>query len=366
MPAVDGNVQRVYARVFAIHANPAAKQTVDHLYRLATSLVPKARPGDYNQALMDLGNMICKPKNPTCASCPLSEHCIAYTQSRLSHKEAAQKIDIEDSPSKSSPCTLCDPFEEEELESREVTRYPMQKIKKKAREEETAVCILEWRPSQSTGTKDSKFLLLKRPEQGVPLSEKTSIFLTCRAGLLAGMHEFPSVDLEKCETTEGERKKALCKLLTKSLSLSKPFKFDLGDSANGLTVKAIRDCSTLRHRFSHIVRDYMPINCLIESSQLPKLSAGSWFAASQIGTANIPTAVKNIWLDFSGDKPAKTSPQKRARPSEGKVSSIKRIKTAVVVTAVDPEVLAELSEAEEEVSVVKRKKRVIAIDEDDE
>lgn len=77
-------------------------------------------------------------------------------------------MDIEDSPSKSSLCTLCDPFEEEEADSRDVTRYPMQKIKKKAREEETAVCILEWRPTGSSSKSESRYLLLKRPESGVP------------------------------------------------------------------------------------------------------------------------------------------------------------------------------------------------------
>jgi A/G-specific adenine glycosylase len=50
--AVDGNVQRVYARVFAIHANPSAKATTNHLQRLAEELVPASRPGDYNVRLL--------------------------------------------------------------------------------------------------------------------------------------------------------------------------------------------------------------------------------------------------------------------------------------------------------------------------
>lgn len=178
------------------------------------------------------------------------------------------------------------------------------------------------------------------------------------------MQEFPSVDLERCDTTESERKKALSGLITKALSLSKPFKLESG-SANGLTVKSVRDCSTLRHRFSHIVRDYMPVHCVIESDDLPGLSSGSWYTASAVSSANIPTAVKNIWLDFCGDKPAKASPQKRARATDDKGTGVKRIKTTVAVRAVRPEVLDEVSAEEEEVAVVKRKKRVIVVEDED-
>lgn len=78
--AVDGNVQRVYSRVFGIYANPSAKATSSHLQDLADQIMPEDRPGDYNQALMDLGFSVCTPKNPSCASCPLAAQCVAYAQ----------------------------------------------------------------------------------------------------------------------------------------------------------------------------------------------------------------------------------------------------------------------------------------------
>jgi A/G-specific adenine glycosylase len=77
LPAVpvDGNVERVVTRLFAVEeALPTAKPEIK---RLATSLLPPQRSGDFAQALMDLGATICSPKKPACALCPWNEPCIA-------------------------------------------------------------------------------------------------------------------------------------------------------------------------------------------------------------------------------------------------------------------------------------------------
>jgi A/G-specific adenine glycosylase len=72
---VDGNVERVVSRLFAVEQElPAAKPEIK---KLAKSLLPPRRPGDFAQALMDLGATICSPKNPACALCPWSEVCVA-------------------------------------------------------------------------------------------------------------------------------------------------------------------------------------------------------------------------------------------------------------------------------------------------
>lgn len=72
---VDGNVERVIARLFALDRPVAeAKQAIrDH----AARLTPAARPGDYAQAMMDLGATICTPRNPACALCPVRPACAA-------------------------------------------------------------------------------------------------------------------------------------------------------------------------------------------------------------------------------------------------------------------------------------------------
>jgi A/G-specific adenine glycosylase len=72
---VDGNVERVVARLFAVRQPlPAAK---GELKRLAATLTPKRRPGDFAQAMMDLGARICTPRRPSCLVCPVQTDCAA-------------------------------------------------------------------------------------------------------------------------------------------------------------------------------------------------------------------------------------------------------------------------------------------------
>jgi A/G-specific adenine glycosylase len=76
--AVDGNVERVLARLDAIDVPlPAAKP---RLAEKASRLVPNERPGDFAQAMMDLGAVICTPRSPACGICPLRSFCRAGTQ----------------------------------------------------------------------------------------------------------------------------------------------------------------------------------------------------------------------------------------------------------------------------------------------
>ena len=72
---VDGNVERVVARLFAVTAPmPGSKP---ELRGLAATLTPEARPGDYAQAVMDLGATICTPRKPRCLACPVEDLCTA-------------------------------------------------------------------------------------------------------------------------------------------------------------------------------------------------------------------------------------------------------------------------------------------------
>ena len=73
---VDGNVERVVARLFAVEAPlPRAKPA---LRRLASGLTPNRRPGDFAQATMDLGATVCTPRSPRCGHCPLAADCAAF------------------------------------------------------------------------------------------------------------------------------------------------------------------------------------------------------------------------------------------------------------------------------------------------
>jgi len=93
---VDGNIERIMARLFNIHEPmPDSKK---HLKELAGSLADnrKDRPGDYAQALMDIGATVCTPKSPKCLLCPVLEFCQA-------HKAGVEKELPKKKPKKAKP-----------------------------------------------------------------------------------------------------------------------------------------------------------------------------------------------------------------------------------------------------------------------
>lgn len=77
-PAVDGNFYRVLSRLFADDFDISKSNAHAYFYELALLIMPDDHPGDFNQAIMDLGSEICKPKNPICNSCPIHEKCLAH------------------------------------------------------------------------------------------------------------------------------------------------------------------------------------------------------------------------------------------------------------------------------------------------
>ena len=74
-PVVDGNVRRVLARLFALRGPEWRRDGA--FYNLAEELLQRESPGDWNQALMELGATVCVPRNPACPACPLRAHCRA-------------------------------------------------------------------------------------------------------------------------------------------------------------------------------------------------------------------------------------------------------------------------------------------------
>ncbi len=90
VPLVDANVRRVLMRVFCMEGPARASNDKALLERLAPE-VPRRRPGDFNQALMELGALVCRPANPACLRCPLRAACRAYTEGRQEVIPAAVK-----------------------------------------------------------------------------------------------------------------------------------------------------------------------------------------------------------------------------------------------------------------------------------
>ena len=86
-PILDGNVKRILSRLLAIERKSINDER--KLWEFSSLLIERLSPRDFNQALMDLGAIICTPKKPNCSSCPLQNFCVAYT-----------KYDPEDFPKK--------------------------------------------------------------------------------------------------------------------------------------------------------------------------------------------------------------------------------------------------------------------------
>jgi A/G-specific adenine glycosylase len=138
VPTLDANIRRVLARVFNVTEPADVPAGEDILWKLAEKHLPKCSAGDYNQALMDLGAMLCLPKKPRCLICPLQGMCQAR---RLGNQE----------------------------------QLPVLKPKAEIPHHTVTAAVVR---------RDGKVLLAKRPSKG----------------LLGGMWEFPGGKLEKDET----------------------------------------------------------------------------------------------------------------------------------------------------------------------
>lgn len=82
LAVVDGNVIRVLARVLALDEDAKSSRGFAAVKEAATSLLDASRPGDFNQAMMEIGALICSPRGPHCAACPLKKFCKAYRLGR--------------------------------------------------------------------------------------------------------------------------------------------------------------------------------------------------------------------------------------------------------------------------------------------
>ncbi|XP_031504519.1 adenine DNA glycosylase [Nymphaea colorata] len=222
VPVVDGNVTRVVCRLKAISANPKDSATEKCLWKLAGQLVDPIRPGDFNQALMELGSTVCTRSSPACSACPISYQCRALLMSK-GH----------DTNNKSR---------EKGTNHILVTDYPMKVAKAKQRHNFAAVCVLQIRKESQPNlwkmdSDQDVFLLKRRPNDG----------------LLAGLWEFPSVLLDKHETDSRLRRVALNQYLKRLLGI---------DVMKNCKVIMREDIGEYVHIFSHI-RLHMSIEWLV-------------------------------------------------------------------------------------------------------
>ncbi len=91
IPVIDANVTRVYARLFNIGQPVKQKQVQKYIVEIAEHLLPIGQARAYNQALMDLGGLVCTPKNPHCNECPIAESCRALNRGTVHIRPVVEK-----------------------------------------------------------------------------------------------------------------------------------------------------------------------------------------------------------------------------------------------------------------------------------
>lgn len=96
-PILEANTQRLYARLAAIEGDLSTAATLRRLWQFAEELLPRREVGEFNQALMELGSLVCRPHEPDCGSCPVAGLCAAQQMNRQREiPQKAKRPELED------------------------------------------------------------------------------------------------------------------------------------------------------------------------------------------------------------------------------------------------------------------------------
>ncbi len=90
-PLLDGNVIRIFTRLLDLDEDINQSATRKKLWQVASDWLPAEGAGEYNQALMELGQKVCRPKNPLCGDCPLRRHCRAFAAATVAERPVRAK-----------------------------------------------------------------------------------------------------------------------------------------------------------------------------------------------------------------------------------------------------------------------------------
>ncbi len=82
-PVIDGNVLRVISRIFGVKNAVDSSEGRDEIYKILNIIIDKNNPGTFNQAIMELGALVCKPQNPLCTECVFLNECFAYNNKSI-------------------------------------------------------------------------------------------------------------------------------------------------------------------------------------------------------------------------------------------------------------------------------------------
>lgn len=265
---VDGNVIRVLARIRCIGGEVGSNQVTDKMWGLVADLVDRERPGDFNQAMMELGAVVCTPKTPSCDTCPVKSVCLAVAQKTAE--------DIED-------CGLCikKGDYQEELG---VLNYPRKGKKTASRNEVTLVVVLSSRVDDV-----EKFAMVQRP----------------KTGLLANLLEFLSVTLASEDIKDKEQIQCLQDLL----------------ESRKLRAQKLTKVGPVVHVFSHINMTYVVYKGEVESGSGD--DSIKWVSELEFEKCGTSTAMKKVFKSLSTKISEKESKKrKRTESSDSNQPSI--------------------------------------------
>ncbi|XP_033919952.1 adenine DNA glycosylase isoform X2 [Melopsittacus undulatus] len=282
---VDGNVIRVLCRLRCIGADSSSPAVIDQLWDMANALVDRSRPGDFNQALMELGATVCVPKAPLCGECPVRQHCRAWLKVEKELASASQKLlgkatpvpDVEDCGA--GGCPLCPPAAEPWDSSLGVTNFPRKAAKKQPREARAATCVLEWRGC----LRAPQYLIVQRPS----------------SGLLAGLWEFPSLPVAQ-DLQELKQREALAEHL--QAWIGQP-----------VVAGDLQLIGEVVHIFSHIHQTYVVYSLSLDGDVTldPASSPSRWVTEEEFHASAVSTAMKKIL------KACEKQREKGSNPSQG-------------------------------------------------
>uniref|UniRef100_A0A4W6EZJ2 Adenine DNA glycosylase n=1 Tax=Lates calcarifer TaxID=8187 RepID=A0A4W6EZJ2_LATCA len=271
---VDGNVIRVLCRLRAIGAD-STSPAVTRGTLVTNTLVDPERPGDFNQAMMELGARVCTPKGPLCSQCPVQSHCHSYRK-----RKTSALPDIEDCVNylKTFLLSVSSQWDVSAVSLGALGRragrseFPKKAGEEAARVERTLTCVVV-RPGEEG---EDEYLLTQRPNKG-----------QCpqRFVLLAGLWEFPSVLLEE-ESSEMKQKRALCAEIS-------------GTLGTHLTESLFQSVGEVVHIFSHIHQTYVVHSMRLKDGDIQAQSENAqWLSRSALQEAAVSTGVKKVCVVF--------------------------------------------------------------------
>jgi A/G-specific adenine glycosylase len=241
VPAVDGNAKRVLSRMFDLpDPSPRALRT------LAAELLDPQRPGDFNQALMELGALVCVPRSPRCDGCPLEPECLARKRGTVQER-------------------------------------PLPKRKKAVPEIDEVVLVVAAR----NGEGGFRLLLRKRPSEG----------------LLAGMWEFPGVEADavapEMRRSAGPYPSAPARtddsFRVSALALASRLGLCGGSTEGTPSNPVVRPLDVVTHVFSHLKARYRPFLLVLEETSKDGSEPG---CLPSVG--GLPVVNGCVWVPLEG------------------------------------------------------------------